>query len=156
LRYGEGSRAVANCDDKQLTVGAGGHSVCCSFCRKEPVKVGELIEGPALPSGTTAYICQECVELCSSIFEHRKMLGRAEEQTDGSIVSATTQRMLEEKIDQNLSSLTSPEDDIIRLRYGLTDGYVYTLDEVGEKMGLAPERVAEIEARAVAKLRPIE
>ena len=34
-----------------------------------------LIAGPALPGGTPAYICQECVELCSSIFQHRKVFG---------------------------------------------------------------------------------
>jgi RNA polymerase primary sigma factor len=84
------------------------------------------------------------------------MLGGAKEQTDENTISAVTQTLLEEKIDENLSILTSLEDDIIRLRYGLTDGYAYTLNEVGEKMGLAPERVAEIEARAVAKLRPFE
>jgi hypothetical protein len=147
---------VANSADRQLTAGTDEHSVWCSFCRKEPATVGELIEGPALPGGTPAYICQECVELCSSIFEHRKMFGGAKEQTDKSIISAGARRLLEEKIDQNLSILTSLEDDIIRLRYGLTNGYAYTLNDVGEKMGLAPERVAEIEARAVAKLRPLE
>jgi RNA polymerase sigma factor (sigma-70 family) len=146
---------LANSDDGQLTLGAEGDSVCCSFCTKETATVGELIEGPVLTGGTRAYICQECVELCSSIFGHRKLFGGDEEQADGCITSAATKRLLEEKIDQALSILTSLEDDIIRLRYGLTHGYSYSLNEVGEMMGLAPERVAEIEARAVAKLRPI-
>jgi hypothetical protein len=73
---------------------------------------GGLIEGPVLPGGTPAYIRQECVELSSSIFEHRKMFGGAEEQTDESISSAATQRLLEEKIDQTLSILTGSVRDI--------------------------------------------
>jgi DNA-directed RNA polymerase sigma subunit (sigma70/sigma32) len=48
---------------------------------------------------------------------------------------------------------TSLDDDIIRLRWGLTDGYDYSLEQVAEKIGMAPERVAEIKARAEAKLR---
>jgi hypothetical protein len=147
---------MANSTDRQLTVSAEGHPVSCSFCRKETAEVGELIEGPALPRGTPAYICRECVELCSSIIEHRKIFGGADEQTDESITDAATQTLLEEKINQKLSILTSLEDDIIRLRYGLAAGYAHTLHEVGEKVGLAPERVAEIEANAVAKLRPVQ
>ena len=66
------------------------------------------------------------------------------------------QAVLEEKIDQSFSILTSIEDDIIRLRRGLTDGHTYSLEQVGEKMGMAPERVAAIEARVEAKLRLTE
>jgi DNA-directed RNA polymerase sigma subunit (sigma70/sigma32) len=54
--------------------------------------------------------------------------------------------LLVEKFDQSLASLTSLEEDIIRLRRGLTDGHTYSLEQVGETMGMAPERVAAIEA----------
>jgi RNA polymerase primary sigma factor len=84
------------------------------------------------------------------------MFRGADEQTDEGTMSAATQRLLEEKIDQKLSKLTAFERDVIRLRYGLTDGYSHTHIEVGEKMGLTPERVMEIEARAIAELRTIE
>ena len=70
------------------------------------------------------------------------------------LLDSATQDLLKEKLDQALSILTSLENDVIRLRYGLTDGYSYTLAEVGAKMGLSPERVAEIEARAMARIRP--
>ncbi len=139
--------------DRQLTPGAEQQSVSCTFCKKGPATVCDLIECPELPGCAPAYICQECVELCSSIFQHRRMLGGAEEETEESIINAATHKLLEEKIDQSLSILTSLETDIIRLRYGLTDGYTYTLKEVGEKMGISPEHVADIERRAVAKLR---
>jgi DNA-directed RNA polymerase sigma subunit (sigma70/sigma32) len=61
--------------------------------------------------------------------------------------------LMEAKIDRSPSILTSLEYDIIRLRWGLTDGYTYSLEQVAEKIGMAPKRVAEIEARAEAKLR---
>jgi RNA polymerase primary sigma factor len=133
----------------------------------------------------SAYICQECVELCSSIFQHQKMLGDAAEHAASQFnpycdadeaeaeqaaadpfkpsfedtCDAATEilrRLMEQKralLDASPSILTSLEDDIIRLRWGLIDGYDYRLEQVGEKFGMAPERVAEIEARAEAKLR---
>jgi RNA polymerase primary sigma factor len=81
------------------------------------------------------------------------MLRGAEDQTDQSIIGAATRVELEAMIDHILKTLTSLESHIIRLRYGLTDGYTYSCKEVGEMMGIAPERVAQIEKRAVEKLR---
>jgi hypothetical protein len=148
-------RPVADSTDRHLTVVAEGRSVSCSFCGKAPANVGDLIEGPALPGGRPVYICRDCVELCSSILEHERIHGHPEEQDDESIQCESTRGMLTEKIAQKLSILTSIEEYVIRLRHGLTDGYSYTLNEVGEMMGLAPERVAQIEALAIAKLRAI-
>jgi len=70
---------LTSSSDRQIAAGAEGQLVRCSFCKKEPATVGGLIEGSALPGGTPAYICQQCVEFCSSIFQHRKMFGGAEE-----------------------------------------------------------------------------
>jgi RNA polymerase primary sigma factor len=68
-------------------------------------------------------------------------------------VSAATQEMLKEKIEQVLKTLTSREREIIKLRYGLGDGYTYTLEEVGRIFNVTRERVRQIEAKAVNKLR---
>ena len=68
-------------------------------------------------------------------------------------VSAATQQMLKDKIDQVLKTLTYREREIIRLRYGLGDGYTYTLEEVGRIFKVTRERVRQIEARALGKLR---
>ena len=64
-----------------------------------------------------------------------------------------TQEMLKEKIDQILKTLTYREREIIRLRYGLGDGYTYTLEEVGRIFKVTRERVRQIEAKAVRKLQ---
>ena len=61
--------------------------------------------------------------------------------------------MLRKSIDDMLKTLTFREREIIRLRYGLTDGYSYTLEECGRIFKVTRERVRQIEAKAVAKLQ---
>ena len=57
------------------------------------------------------------------------------------------------KVDQVLKTLTDLECQIIKLRYGLEDGYSHSLEEVGRSLKITPELVQAIEAKAVAKLR---
>jgi RNA polymerase primary sigma factor len=61
--------------------------------------------------------------------------------------------MLKERIDDVLSTLTFREREIVKLRYGIGDGYTYTLEEVGRIFRVTRERVRQIEAKAVRKLR---
>lgn len=61
--------------------------------------------------------------------------------------------LLRDKIDTLLKTLTYREREIIRLRYGLGDGYTYTLEEVGRIFKVTRERVRQIEAKAVRKLQ---
>jgi len=61
--------------------------------------------------------------------------------------------LLREKIEGLLKTLTYREREIIRLRYGLGDGYTYTLEEVGLIFKVTRERVRQIEAKAVRKLQ---
>lgn len=63
------------------------------------------------------------------------------------------QNLLKEKISQVLSSLPPREMKIIKMRFGLLDGRVYTLEEVGLKFGLTRERIRQIEAIALRHLR---
>jgi RNA polymerase primary sigma factor len=72
--------------------------------------------------------------------------------TDTPVASAA-QDMLKGKIDDVLSTLTFREQEIIKLRYGLGDGYTYTLEEVGRIFKVTRERVRQIEAKAVRKLQ---
>jgi len=66
---------------------------------------------------------------------------------------STTHGLLRDRIDSLLKTLTYREREIIRLRYGLTDGYTYTLEEVGRIFRVTRERVRQIEAKAVKKLQ---
>ena len=76
-----------------------------------------------------------------------------EDDSAESPVAAATQEMLKDKIDQVLKTLTYREREIIKLRYGLGDGYTYTLEEVGRIFKVTRERVRQIEAKAVRKLQ---
>ena len=68
-------------------------------------------------------------------------------------VSNAASEMLKDKIDSVLKTLTYREREIIKLRYGLGDGYTYTLEEVGRIFKVTRERVRQIEAKAVRKLQ---
>ncbi len=63
------------------------------------------------------------------------------------------QLFLQEKIDHVLKSLTFREREIIKLRYGLADGYMYTLEECGRMFKLTRERIRQIEGKGMSKLR---
>jgi RNA polymerase primary sigma factor len=63
------------------------------------------------------------------------------------------QQLLREVIDEIFQSLTPREVRILQLRFGLVDGYCYTLEEVGKKFGVTRERIRQIEAQALSRLR---
>ena len=62
-------------------------------------------------------------------------------------------RLLQEKLEDVLTTLTPREARILRLRFGLQNGRSYTLEEVGKKFGLTRERIRQIEGQALRKLR---
>ncbi len=64
-----------------------------------------------------------------------------------------TYNLLREHLEDVLNSLPPREVRILQLRYGLLDGQAYTLEEVGRKMGVTRERVRQIEAQALSRLR---
>jgi len=64
-----------------------------------------------------------------------------------------SQQLLREQIDEIFASLTPREVRILQLRFGLVDGYSYTLEEVGKKFGVTRERIRQIEAQALGRLR---
>lgn len=66
--------------------------------------------------------------------------------------SASTQ-LLKEQVQDILSSLSDREQKIIKLRFGLENGKNHTLEEVGQEFAVTRERIRQIEAKALAKLR---
>ena len=75
------------------------------------------------------------------------------EQRDEDPLHAVNQQSLKSLIGRALDGLSYREREIIRLRFGLADGYSYTLEEVGALFDVTRERVRQIEAKAVEKLR---
>jgi RNA polymerase primary sigma factor len=67
--------------------------------------------------------------------------------------TGASQEMLRSRINRVLKSLSYREREIIKLRYGLGDGYSYTLEEVGHIFKVTRERIRQIEAKAVRKLQ---
>ena len=76
-----------------------------------------------------------------------------EEQREDDPLYDANQEMLKERLDDVMGELSYREREIIKLRYGLTDGYSYTLEEVGKIFSVTRERVRQIESKAVRKLQ---
>ena len=66
---------------------------------------------------------------------------------------AASYAMLREQIREVLHTLTPREEQVLKLRYGLEDGRTHTLEEVGKKFNITRERIRQIEAKALRKLR---
>jgi RNA polymerase primary sigma factor len=65
----------------------------------------------------------------------------------------TINKLLTERMEDVLSSLSAREGRVLQLRFGLKDGRAYTLEEVGQRFGVTRERIRQIEAGALSKLR---
>lgn len=67
--------------------------------------------------------------------------------------SEAAQGELLERVDEVLAGLSEREEQVIRLRFGIDDGYAHTLDQIGRTFGVSRERIRQIEERALNKLR---
>jgi RNA polymerase primary sigma factor len=76
------------------------------------------------------------------------------EDSDAEVpADAATRVMLNEAVKEALSQLSDREQKVVRLRFGLDDGHMRTLEEVGKEFGVTRERIRQIEAKTLAKLR---
>jgi len=66
---------------------------------------------------------------------------------------AASRRLLREQVSRIISDLTPREQRILRMRFGLDDGITHTLEEVGKEFGVTRERIRQIEAKAIEKMR---
>ena len=109
-----------------------------------PDKVREMIK-----------IRREPISLETPIGEEEdSALGDLIEDTDAiAPLEAATQQLLKEQVDAVLESLSGRERRVLELRFGLADGRARTLEEVGRDFGVTRERVRQIEAIALRKLR---
>jgi RNA polymerase primary sigma factor len=83
----------------------------------------------------------------------RYLLADTLEETIPALNEATTQPLLNEELQQALTLLTPRECMVITLRYGIGDGQSHTLLEIGKALGVSRERVRQLEARALKKIR---
>lgn len=109
-----------------------------------PEKVREIIK-----------VSQEPVSLETPIGEEEDShLGDFIEDSDAVVpVDAASFILLQEQLEDVLNSLSEREREVIRLRFGLTDGHPRTLEEVGREFGVTRERIRQIESKTLAKLR---
>lgn len=120
------------------------------------------IEETAKAAGITYEECKRVLKISRQPISLDRPVGESEDSYFGdfiednsvdSPVNAATNEMLKDKIEGVLKTLTYREREIIKLRYGLGDGYTYTLEEVGRIFKVTRERVRQIEAKAVRKLQ---
>jgi RNA polymerase primary sigma factor len=100
-------------------------------------------------------VAQEPVSLETPIGEEEDShLGDFIEDEDAPApAEAAGYQLLKEQLEEVLDTLTNREEKVLRLRFGLTDGRARTLEEVGQVFGVTRERIRQIEAKALRKLR---
>jgi RNA polymerase primary sigma factor len=100
-------------------------------------------------------MCRQPLSLDQPVGDHEdNFFGEfLEEQRYDDPLYDTNLEMLKARLNDVMNDLTYREREIIRLRYGLTDGYTYTLEEVGKIFSVTRERVRQIESKAVRKLQ---
>ncbi|MDP2837700.1 MAG: RNA polymerase sigma factor RpoD, partial [Candidatus Moranbacteria bacterium] len=104
-------------------------------------------------------ISQETVSLETSVGDNEddSVLGDFIEDTETVMPhQAASRKLLKSHISDILSELTPREQKILRIRFGLEDGVTHTLEEVGQEFGVTRERIRQIEAKALEKIREHE
>ncbi len=105
---------------------------------------------------------RELMKISSEPISLETPVGKEEDSTVGDFVEdsaaetpadSVTQELLRADIIEVMASLSSRERDVLRLRFGLDDGKQRTLEEVGQLFGVTRERIRQIEAKALRKLR---
>ncbi len=109
-----------------------------------PEKVREVVKVAQLPVSLEAPVGEEEDSHLGDFIEDRNALPP---------VDAASKQLLKEQIDEVLSCLSPREQRVLKLRFGLEDGRSRTLEEVGEEFNVTRERIRQIEAKALRKLR---
>ena len=124
---------------------------------REPTveELGEKVSMPPARVREIQRIAQEPVSLETPVGqEDDSSLGDfIEDQQAVAPADAAARALLSEAVGEALAELTERERQVVRLRFGLDDGQIRTLEEVGREFGVTRERIRQIEAKTLAKLR---
>jgi RNA polymerase primary sigma factor len=112
--------------------------------RRAAQKVRKIMRLSQEPMSLEMPIGQEDNSLLGDFIEDDKVLGP---------VDAASRQLLKEQIRSALGVLSEREREVLEMRFGLTDGQDHTLEEVGKHFGVTRERIRQIEAKALRKLR---
>jgi RNA polymerase primary sigma factor len=105
---------------------------------------------------------RECLRISEDVVSLEQPVGDEEDFSLSDVIEdkeaivpadAAARTMLNEAVKEVLSQLSEREQEVIRLRFGLDDGQMRTLEEVGKEFGVTRERIRQIEAKTLAKLR---
>jgi len=121
-----------------------------------PEEIAEEIELPIERVNAVIRLAQQPISLESPVGEGEteSMFGDfIEDKTVDDPMEATGAAMLRDRIRDVLDSLNDREREVLELRFGLNDGYSRTLEEVGIQMNVTRERIRQIEAKALRKMR---
>ncbi len=120
-----------------------------------PEEIAEMMELTPEKVREIIKVSQEPVSLETPIGEEEDShLGDFIEDADAVVpIDAASFILLQEQLENVLNSLNEREKEVIRLRFGLTDGHPRTLEEVGREFGVTRERIRQIESKTLAKLR---
>jgi RNA polymerase primary sigma factor len=112
--------------------------------RRAAQKVRKIMRISQEPMSLEMPIGQEDSSLLGDFIEDDKVLGP---------VDAASRQLLKEQIRSALGVLSEREREVLEMRFGLADGQDHTLEEVGRHLGVTRERIRQIEAKALRKLR---
>ena len=112
--------------------------------RRAAAKVRRIIRISQEPMSLETPVGQEESSLLGDFIEDESVLGP---------VDAASNQLLKEQVRSILDSLSEREREVLEMRFGLRDGQAHTLEEVGQFFGVTRERIRQIEAKALRKLR---
>jgi RNA polymerase primary sigma factor len=112
--------------------------------RRAAAKVRRVIRISQEPMSLDTPVGQEESSLLGDFIEDESVLGP---------VDAASNQLLKEQVHSILDSLSDREREVLEMRFGLRDGQGHTLEEVGQFFGVTRERIRQIEAKALRKLR---
>ncbi len=120
------------------------------------------IDEVAERAGISVQECKRVIHACKHPISLDRPIGDSDDCNFGDFLedksvqnpaNISSNELLKEKITEVLDSLSDREREIICLRFGIVDGYTYTLEEVGRRFNVTRERIRQIEAKSIKKLQ---